>query len=217
VTVGSIDTRMMGETVEARHLTMDELLAGLDAVRRSPRGTGRLELVVRRPDVDRREVLAEGMLDRELGLVGDSWTRRGSKRTADGSPHPDMQLNVINAAFAQLVAGSPDRWALAGDQLYVDLDLSEEALPAGTRLAIGAAVIEVTDQPHNGCAKFAARFGRDAHKIVWTDQGKAMRLRGLNAKVVTGGAVRPGDPIRVLGGVGRQAGSSGRPADRSAG
>jgi len=127
------------------------------------------------------------------------WIRRGSKKTADGSAHPDMQLNVINAAFAQLVAGSPDRWALAGDQLYVDLDLSHEALPAGTRLALGTAVIEVTDQPHTGCAKFAARFGRDAHKMVWTEQGTAMRLRGLNAKVVTRGTIRPGDPIRVLG------------------
>src|SRR3954462_9530390 len=113
----------MGETAEVTHLSMQELLDGLEAVRRSPRGTGRLDLVVRRPDVDQREVLAEGMLDPASGLTGDSWIRRGSKRTPDGSPHPDMQLNVINAAFAQLVAGSPERWPLAGDQLYVDLDL----------------------------------------------------------------------------------------------
>lgn len=111
-----------------------------------------------------------------------------------------MQLNVINSRFVELIAGAdPQAWALAGDQLYVDLDLSVEALPAGTRLAIGdRAVIEVTDQPHNGCAKFAARFGRDAHKVVWTEEGQRLRLRGLNARVVVGATIRVGDAIRQL-------------------
>jgi hypothetical protein len=178
---------------------MQELESGLDDVRGSPRGRGQLELVVRRPALDEREVLEVGELDLRAGLVGDSWNVRSSKRTPDGSPHPDMQLNVINARFARLIAGSsPERWALAGDQLYVDLDLSEAALPAGSRLAVGTAVIEVTDQPHTGCVKFAARFGRDAHRIVYTPVGLALRLRGLNAKVVQGGAIRPGDPVDVL-------------------
>jgi MOSC domain-containing protein YiiM len=111
-----------------------------------------------------------------------------------------MQLNVINSRFVELVAG-PDRdaWALAGDQLYVDLDLSVSAMPAGSRLAIGdSAVIEVTDQPHNGCAKFAARFGRDAHKIVWSEEGQRLRLRGLNARVIVGATIRTGDTVRHL-------------------
>jgi hypothetical protein len=190
------------DVTEARHLSTAELEAGLPAVRRSPRGTGTLELVVRRPAVDEREVLAEGQLDLAVGLVGDTWIRRGSSRTADGAAHPDAQLNVINARFAELVAGPDrDRWALAGDQLYLDLDLTTEALPPGSRIAIGdVAVIEVTELPHTGCAKFAARFGRDAHKLVWTEHGKASRLRGLNARVVVPGTVRPGDAARVLGG-----------------
>ncbi|GAB3838623.1 MOSC domain-containing protein [Micromonospora andamanensis] len=157
-------------------------------------------MAVRRPAVDAREVLSRAELDPDAGLLGDTWGQRPSTRTADQSPHPDMQLNVINSRFVELIAG-PDRdaWALAGDQLYVDLDLSFDALPAGTRLAIGdRAVIEVTDQPHTGCAKFAARFGRDAHKVVWTDEGKHLRLRGLNARVVIGGTIETGDTIRQL-------------------
>lgn len=169
-------------------------------MRQSPRGAGTLELVVRRPAEGVREVLDRADLDLASGLAGDNWSDRPSSRTPDRSPHPDMQLNVINARFAELIAG-PDRqaWALAGDQLYADLDLSFAALPAGSRLAIGeVAVIEVTEQPHTGCAKFAARFGRDAHKFVWTDEAKSLRLRGLNARVVVPGVIRPGDPIAVL-------------------
>jgi len=191
----------MSDLVTApRHRTTPELEAGLAEVARSPQDAGTLELVVRRPTVDGREVLAEGVLDPACGLVGDSWDQRSSKRSADGGPHPDMQLNVINARFAALIAG-PDRdaWALAGDQLYVDLDLSVASLPAGSRVALGAeAVIEITDQPHTGCAKFAARFGRDAHRLVWTGPATERRLRGLNARVVTGGTIHPGDAVRVL-------------------
>jgi hypothetical protein len=184
----------------ARSLTLEEIEAGLPGVLRSPQAVGTLELVVRRPAVDTRELLAEGELDPEVGLVGDTWNQRPSARTPDRSPHPDMQLNVINCRFAELIAGADrDAWALAGDQLYLDLDLSVEALPVGSRVAIGErAVIEVTEQPHTGCAKFAARFGRDAHQLVWTEDGKRLRLRGLNAKVVVGGTVRPGDVVRVV-------------------
>ncbi|MBW6437296.1 MOSC domain-containing protein [Actinoplanes hulinensis] len=190
----------MDDTIAVRHRSLDEILEGLHLVRQSPRGAGTLELAVRRPSTGAREVLAQAELHRETGLVGDNWSRRPSSRTPDNTPHPDMQLNVINARFTELIAG-PDRdaWALAGDQLYVDLDLSFDALPAGSRLAIGdEAVIEVTEQPHTGCAKFAARFGRDAHKFVWTDEAKSLRLRGLNARVVTGGTIAPGDAVRQI-------------------
>ncbi|MFI7607738.1 MOSC domain-containing protein [Micromonospora sp. NPDC049366] len=188
----------MDDPITVRHRSMDEITEGLHLVRHSPRGVGTLALAVRRPAVDAREVLAVAELDPVAGLVGDSWSQRPSSRTTDRAPHPDMQLNVINSRFVELIAG-PDRdaWALAGDQLYVDLDLSFDALPAGSRLAIGdRAVIEVTDQPHNGCAKFAARFGRDAHKIVWSEEGKRLRLRGLNARVIVGGTIKAGDPVR---------------------
>ena len=180
------------------HRTADELAAGLEAIKRSPRGTGRVELVVRRPVVGEREVLSEGELDPTVGLVGDTWNQRPSTRTDDGGPHPHMQLNIMNAAVAALVAGDRERWPLAGDQLYVDLDIGEAALPAWTKLRIGTAVIEITDQPHLGCAKFTQRFGLDAHRFVNSPEGKAVRARGVNARVVEPGVVRPGDEISVL-------------------
>jgi hypothetical protein len=186
-------------TQATRHLTTAELEAGLEEVLRAPQKVGTVELIVRRPAVDEREVLAEATLDLVEGLVGDTWRVRGSKRTADGSSHPDMQLNVMSARVVDLVSGGErERWALAGDQFYVDLDLSIEHLPPGTRLALGSAVIEVTDQPHTGCAKFSARFGGDAHRFVNTKQHRHLRLRGLNAKVVVPGTVRAGDEIRTL-------------------
>ena len=180
------------------HRTAEELAAGLDAIRRSPRGTGRVELVVRRPAVGEREVLDEGRLDLAVGLVGDTWDQRPSARTDDGGPHPDMQLNIMNAAAAALIAGARERWPLAGDQLYVDLDIGVDALPEWTKLRIGTAVIEITDQPHTGCAQFSQRFGVDALRFVNSPDGKAVRARGVNARVVEPGLVRPGDEIAVL-------------------
>ena len=181
------------------HFSLDELNAGLAAIRTAPRDGGRLELIVRRPAVGEREVLDEGELDLSVGLVGDTWSVRGSKRTADGSSHPEMQLNLMNSTAALLVAGGdPLRRALAGDQLYVHLDLSEENLPPGTRLAIGGAVIEITAQPHRGCAKFSERFGVDAVRFVNSAEGRQLKLRGINAKVVVPGPIRAGDTITKL-------------------
>lgn len=180
------------------HLTAPRLDDGLDHIRSSPTDIGRVELIVRRPAVDEREVLDEGMLDLAEGLVGDTWRVRGSSRTPDGSAHPEMQLNVINARLSSLVAVDPERRALAGDQLHLDLDLSEANLPPGTRLALGSAVIEVTGIPHSGCAKFRARFGADALRFVNSPTGRSLRLRGLNAKVVVAGSVRQGDDVRKL-------------------
>ena len=183
----------------ARHLTTEELEAGLDEIRRAPAAEGVVELIVRRPAENEREVLEQATLDLAEGLVGDMWVRRGSKRTPDGSAHPDMQLTLMSTRVVDLVAaGDRARWALAGDQLYVELDLSEANLPPGTRLALGTAVIEVTAEPHTGCAKFVARFGADAHRFVNTKQHRHLRLRGLNAKVVEPGTVSAGDAIRKL-------------------
>lgn len=181
------------------HLTTAALEANLEHIRQSPRDNGALAMIVRRPAVDEREVLASGELDVSEGLVGDNWRARGSLRTADGSAHPEMQLNLINARLVALIAPDESRRPLAGDQLHVDLDLSGENLPPGTRLAIGAAVIEVTAQPHTGCNKFKARFGADALKFVNSPVGKELHLRGINAKVVQGGVIQVGDAVRKLG------------------
>jgi len=185
-------------TMTIRHLSMEELHAGLDEVRQSPRDRGELKLIVRRPDVGVREELAEADLDVAVGLVGDTWHMRKSRLTADGSPHPDMQLNIMNTRVVALVAQDPSRWALAGDQLFVELDLSAANLPPGTRLAIGEALIEVTPQPHTGCSKFVSRFGVDAMKFVNSDLGREMNLRGINAKVVRSGRIRVGDIAQKL-------------------
>ena len=183
---------------DVKHLSMTQLEAGLGVIRQSPTDKGRLALIVRRPSIDEREVLIEGELDLVEGLVGDNWSTRGSSRTADGSAHPDMQLNIMNSRVVNLIAGNKDRWQLAGDQLYLDMDLSEENLPPGTQLSLGAAVIEVTEQPHTGCKKFMARFGQDALAFVSTPVGKQLRLRGLNARVVQPGTIRVGDVAKKL-------------------
>jgi MOSC domain-containing protein YiiM len=146
---------------------------------------------VRRPDDDQREVLTEGELSIDVGLVGDKW----SVAQNGTAPNPQAQLTLMNARAAALVAGRADHGGLAGDQLYVDLDLSDENLPPGTRLSVGSAVIEVTAEPHTGCGKFVRRFGVDAMKFVNSAEGRQLNLRGINAKVIVGGIVRPGDTI----------------------
>ena len=180
------------------HLSTDQLEAGLDQIRESPLDSGTVELIVRRPAEDEREVLAEGELTLEEGLVGDNWRARGSRHSTDGSADPDTQLNVMNSRCVALLAGHADRRALAGDQLYLDFDISIDNLPAGSRLSLGSAVIEITDQPHTGCAKFSKRFGADARKFVNSDEGRRLRLRGLNARVIQPGKVRPGDAVKKV-------------------
>jgi hypothetical protein len=177
---------------------MEALEAGLEHIRQSPRDNGRIRMIVRRPQIEEREVLDVGELDLVEGLVGDTWRSRQSSRTPDGSPHPDMQLNIMNARVIALVAQATERWPLAGDQLYLDMDLSADNLPPGTRLALGAAVLAVTAQPHTGCHKFMARFGPAALKFVNSPVGKLLHLRGINAKVVQPGVIRVGDIARRM-------------------
>jgi hypothetical protein len=176
----------------------EQLEAGLPEVLSAPTEEGTLELIVRRPAENERELLDHGELDLEVGLVGDMWSTRPTSKT--GEPDPEAQLTVMNARATRLVADgdSLDRWAEAGDQLYVDLDISEANLPAGTRLAIGEAVIEVTPAPHTGCGKFLKRFGVDAVKVINSAEGRANRLRGLNARVIEPGTVRRGDRVTKL-------------------
>ncbi|MBV9665531.1 MAG: MOSC domain-containing protein [Actinobacteria bacterium] len=180
-------------------LTMVDLEAGLDHLRAAPADGGTVDMIVRRPANGAREILDEATLDLTVGLVGDNWKDRPSRSSADGKPHPDKQLTVMNARCAALLAGGDrERMALAGDQLYLDLDIGFDNLPAGTRLAIGTAVIEITEPPHTGCVKFRKQFGVEAVRFVNSKEGKARRLRGANAKVVQPGVVRQGDVVSVL-------------------
>ena len=175
-----------------------ELEAGLDHVRQAPIGRGRLEMIVRRPAFDEREVVESAELDLDVGLVGDTWSQRSSRRTSDGSPHPHMQVTLMNARAAALVAGERSNWPQAGDQLYVDLHVGGEELPPGTQVRIGTAVLEITDQPHRGCAKFTRRFGLDAMKLVNSETGVRLNLRGINSKVVVAGTISVGDEVEVV-------------------
>lgn len=177
----------------AWHATLEELEAGLDDIRGSPKDEGRLASIVRRPQAGEREALEEGTLDLAEGLVGDNWKVRGSSKTPDGSAHPEKQLTLMNARAIALIAKERARWQLAGDQLFVDLDLSAENLPVGTQLSLGSAVIEVSEPPHTGCKKFLERFGLDATKFLSSPEGRRLKLRGINARVIQPGVVRVGD------------------------
>ncbi len=180
------------------HRTTAELERHLDHIRASPIGDGRLELIVRRPSKADREVLDVAELDDDVGLVGDNWSTRGSRETDDGNAHPLKQLNIMNARSAAAIAGEIDDWPPAGDQLYVDLHLGVEELPPGTRLHIGDAVVEVTEPPHRGCAKFTARFGMEAMRFVNSPVGRSLNLRGICARVLVGGTIRRGDAIKAV-------------------
>lgn len=185
------------------HRSAVELEAHLEVLRAAPTDQAHVDLIVARPAKGQRLILDSADLDPVVGFVGDTWADRGSSRTPDGSAHPDMQVTVMGSRIVAFIAVDPDRRALAGDQLYVDLDLSHDNLPSGSQLWFGpdpdapAAILEVTDEPHTGCAQFIERFGEPAMRFVNGRIGRAMRLRGLNARVLQGGRVRRGDPVRV--------------------
>ncbi|MEM7103394.1 MAG: MOSC domain-containing protein [Bacteroidota bacterium] len=183
---------------DVKHLTKEELEAGLDHILNSPKDEGTLEMIVIRPQEGERQVLEIGELDLDVGLKGDNWKTRGSKKTEDGSAHPEQQLNIMNARSAALVAVEKSRWPLAGDQLYIDINLSDENLPAGSQLSIGTAIVEITPIPHNGCKKFTQRFGIDAVKFVNSPVGKENHLRGVNAKVIQPGTIKAGDMVKKV-------------------
>lgn len=177
--------------------TLSDLVAGLDHIRRAPRDVGRVELLAVRTAVGGRKVLTEGRFVAGSGLAGDCWTTHHSTATPDGSPDPRAEITVVNWRVMHLIAGPPERVAVAGDQVYVDLDLSEDNLPPGTALTFGSAVLEVTAKPHLGCAKFRARFGGDALRFVNGIEGRKLRLRGINTRILRSGTARVGDVVFV--------------------
>ncbi len=180
---------------EALHLSEQQLEAGLEHILQSPKDGGMVDMIVRRPESEHREVLEQGQLDVTEGLLGDNWRARGYRKTPDGLAHPEMQINIMNSRVIDLVATRKERWAMAGDQFFVDLDLSDDNLPPGTRLHMGEAVIEITAVPHLGCKKFVARFGLPAMLFVNSGRGTELNLRGINAKVITPGKVAVGDSL----------------------
>lgn len=183
---------------DIKQLTMTELEEGMELIRQSPRDEGVLKMIVRRPNFDERELVDECELNLEQGLAGDSWKVRGSSHTPDGSANVDAQLTIMNARVITLIAQDEARWPLAGDQLYIDMDLSDDNLPPRTRLALGSAVIEVSEQPHSGCKKFSSRFGVDAIKFVNSPEGKHLHLRGINTRVIQPGTIRVGDILKKV-------------------
>jgi hypothetical protein len=161
----------------------------------SPQDNGTVEMIVRRPNHGEREILDEAKFSTETGLDGDNWLTRGSKNTEDGSAHPGMQIAIMNSRVIQAISQDKSRWSLAGDQLFLDLDLSAENLPVGQQIAIGSVILEVSEMPHNGCAKFTERFGSEATRFVNSKEGRANRRRGVNVRVVQGGILRIGDTV----------------------
>jgi hypothetical protein len=180
---------------EVRHLSTDELNENLEVIRQSPADGGTLEVISRRPAIGGRDLVQEAELDLQEGLVGDNWKTRGQASDPPREPNPEAQLTLMNSRSAQAVSDARERWPLAGDQLYVDLDMGVDNLPAGTRLGIGSAIVEITAEPHPGCKKFVERFGMDAMTWVNSAEGKQLRLRGVNTKIVQAGTIRVGDTV----------------------
>ncbi len=165
----------------------------------APRDGGVLELIVIRPAKEQRTLLDAVWLSPVDGVQGDAWAKGCWKSLPDGSPDPAVQLTMMSSRLARLVMGEDKaHWALAGDQLVADLDLSEENLPPGQRLAVGEAIVEITTIPHRGCAKYRARFGDDALRFISTEEGRRMNLRGIYAKVIQAGQVCVGDVIKKV-------------------
>ena len=182
----------------AMHLSLEELREGLSGIMQSPQDRGLLRAIVIRPETDARVSLQQCQLSPEGGVHGDNWARGCWMSLPDGRPHPDVQVTIMNARTIALIAHDEARWPLAGDNLFVDLDLSGENLPPGTRLTVGAALLEITAVPHKGCRKFAERYGVDATRFVNSRNGLRLHLRGIYARIVEPGLITVGDAVAKL-------------------
>ncbi|HEX6300615.1 MAG TPA: MOSC domain-containing protein [Acidimicrobiia bacterium] len=177
------------------HRTTEELQAMVDGILAAPKDAGPIEMIVRRPGENEREIVQSAELTKEQGLIGDSWISRVDE---NGDPHLPAQLTLMNSRVADAVAVTRERWPLAGDQIYVDMDISKENLPPGARIQVGSAVVEISGVPHTGCDKFAGRFGKEALRFANVGVGRDNRFRGVNAFVVEPGSFQVGDKIAKL-------------------
>lgn len=181
-----------------KQLPISELELGVDEIKASPKDNGILEMIVRRPETETREIIDSGEINLDNGLEGDNWKPRGSSSMPDGSADPEAQITLMSTRVIQLLSGDKENWQWAGDQLYIDMDLSIDNLPPGSRIQIGSAILEISAKPHTGCKKFSGRFGIEALEFISTPLGKALRMRGVNAKVVQAGQIKVGDVVKKL-------------------
>ena len=181
-----------------RHLNREELQAGLPHILASPDDDGVLEAIVVRPVSEERREVTQCRLTLAGGVESDHWANGCWKSTESGDPHPDVQICIMNARCIGLIAQERENWAPAGDNLFIDMNLTPDNMPPGQRIAVGSVILEITDTPHKGCAKFIRRYGRDACVFVNTGDGDRYKLRGIYARVVQDGTVRTGDRVRKI-------------------
>ncbi|MEM7334639.1 MAG: MOSC domain-containing protein [Chloroflexota bacterium] len=186
------------EQVTKTILDMTQLNEGIPVILESPKNNGRIDLITIRPATNERVLKDEVEISIENGVEGDNWKTRGSNSMPDKSSNPEAKITIMNSRVIKHITQSDSGWEWAGDQFFVEMDLSEENLPAGQQLQLGTAVLEVSAVPHTGCAKFVARFGKDAHKFVNNQYGRSQRFRGVNLKVIKGGTVKVGDTAQKI-------------------
>jgi MOSC domain-containing protein YiiM len=176
-------------------LNATELESSIIELAASPQDNGTVEMIVCRPNLSERRVLEQADFDTDEGLLGDNWKARGSRHTEDGKAHPEMQVTLMSSRIIQAIAKERSRWSLAGDQLFLDIDLSEENLPTGQQIAIGTVILEISAYPHTGCKKFTERYGSEATRFVNSREGRQLRRRGVNAIVIQSGTISTGDTV----------------------
>lgn len=184
---------------QTQHKTMAELEATLPHILAGPKDEGRIDGIISRPAKGQRNDVSSAMLTFAEGMEGDHWSKGCWRTTDDGDPHPDVQICLMMSRCIEAIAGDRANWPPAGDNLFIDMDLTPANTPPGTRLAMGGVILEVTEEPHNGCQHFIDRFGRDACLFVNTGAGKEHRLRGIYGRVIQDGRVSVGDVVRKIG------------------
>jgi MOSC domain-containing protein YiiM len=181
-----------------KHRSFAELQQGLPFILAAPQDDGVLRSIVERPSHGERLTPKASEVSLARGVHGDHWEKGCWRTTEDGKPDPDVQICIMSARCIELIAGSIENWPPAGDNLFIDMDLTPANMPPGQRFAIGTALFEITGVPHNGCDQFIARFGRDAVLFVNTGDGKRLRLRGIYARVIKDGRIAAGDRVAKL-------------------